>query len=359
MLLEHTCFGIDRSFKKKVRELEKEFDVPPIRCKTIRSFYYEINKRDNLVKILEQNDADFSDVKKIIVEHNYKNHNSKDILDAHKKSKEEKLGLSVDQIIKLNKENRNIKRIIDRLAKSKRKSKRTGKTRQVTPEELKTLYFVKNENFKLLRSFVKTKKEVRDIEPELFIKANFSNINPEELADVLRLLAMNRLSMPDKILISLFDKKINILKTIKVLSDAKKESLKTLTNMYPFFSDKDANKLANAYTVEGKNKLKTKLSSVLLKMNRLEDPADIYMKLVKSEGKGFKINLETIRDYIIYDFTPNIDKVSRVYQHARNNGLIIQYRQIAKLAEKEVDIEAFINAEIKNKKIKDEEKNRI
>ncbi len=348
LLKNYTCLDIKRDFKEEARELAIKLGVKKLECKTIRAIYHELNRKDAIVQLLENNEASFEEVKTIILEHDYKNHNYQELLAAHGRSKKERLGLDVKDIILLNLENRHIDRIIDRLVQSKERSRKNKNSRQVTLDELKTLYFTENQNIKILESYLKAKKDVKELAPELFIKAVFKGINPDDLADIQRILTKNKLKLPDKILMELFDKNINILKTIKILAEAKRDSTETVKRLFPIFSDAQADKFANDYTVEGKNKLKKSISATMLRMNLLEDPAEIYLKLVKSEGNGFKINLETIKDYILYDFTPNIDTISQVYQHARANGLKIKYDQLAKLSLSNIDIKAFVDAEIKS-----------
>ncbi len=349
LVSKYICYDVSRSFRKLAHELAIQSGNRKLDCDTIRAIYHEINRKDKIVKQLENGELEFEDVKTIILGYIYKNHSYNTLLDAHAKSKSEQLGLDVKDILKLNRENRNIKRIIDRLAESKANSKKQRNSRPVTLDELQTLYFANDENTKILKSYLAVVKEDNSVSPELFMKAVFKGIRPDTFANVLKVLAINKLKIPDKTLLELFDDKINILKTIKILSEAKSASVETVTKLYPDLSAEASENFANVYTIEGKNRLKKSISETILKMNLLLDPAEIYMSLIRSEGNGFKINLETINNYIKYDFEPDVNQISNVFRYARNKGIRIEYEQLATLARQEVDIKALIDAEIKSR----------
>jgi len=349
LLSNHICFDVDKTFVKTAHELTAANGLKRLDCKTITAIYNEITDRDNIVRALEKNEVNFEDVKTIILGYIYKYHTYNELVASYSKSKKEQLGLNVKDILKLNSENRDVEDFIKRLSESKKRAKALKTARAITLDELRAMYFPKDENLKILKNFINVRKENGEAAAELFIKAVFRGIKPETFADVTRMLAKHNLKIPDKTLFELFDDKINILKTIKTLTEAKKRSFETVKNLYPTFDDAAAEKFANVYTVEGKNRLKKTISDTVLSLGLLEDPAEIYLALVRSEGKGFKLNLETILDYIKYDFTQDIEKISDVYHYARDKGLHIEYQQLAKLAEQEIDIKALVDAEIKSR----------
>jgi hypothetical protein len=61
------------------------------------------------------------------------------------------------------------------------------------------------------------------------------------------------------------------------------------------------------------------------------------------------VNLETIDEYLGYEYEADINKVTASYLKARKNNLHIKYEQIAVLAQKKVDVEKFIDAQIKSR----------
>ena len=81
----------------------------------------------------------------------------------------------------------------------------------------------------------------------------------------------------------------------------------------------------------------------------LIDPVNLYYKLIKSDGQGFKITLHTIKNFLSFSFLPDIDMIAESYLIARQNGLYITFQQLAKLAEKNIDVRSFIDAQIKSR----------
>ncbi len=263
------------------------------------------------------------------------------VIKAFIKAKKAKVEISLEKIIELYDNNANIEDIVKRLISKQKKGDSTS------VEELMYDFFENMEDEKILRTFIKTQKDEDLLKPDQLIKAFYSNINIEKFVDVIKILKKQNLQIPDDIIFETLDDNINIIKLIKILSAAKIESLKEL-NKLNFFTEKEINTLANTYIIQGKFEFKTGLNNMLIKKGILQDPSQLYLKLIKSTEKGFKVNYEMLKPYLSFDFKPQIGKVINTYLNARTRGLYITLEQMAELAEENVDIENFIDAQIKS-----------
>ncbi|MEA2041011.1 MAG: hypothetical protein U9N85_00475 [Bacteroidota bacterium] len=260
------------------------------------------------------------------------------LIEAKKKG----LEIKSDEIKALYDKNKPISKIIKALVTASKKDT------DLKIEDVKTLFYNdKKVGKQFIKQFAKTKKHFPTLTSAQFNSIYFKNISVNEFYNISKLLNQENLQIPFFKLTELIETKSNIIKTILILSDAKKASEQELQK-YNYFSTAQISELANTYVIEGKNKFKTELSKSLLNELVLVDPVSLYFKLTRSAGKGFKITLETIKDYLSFDYKADIGKVTDSYLNARQNNLTIKYDQLAQLAQQEVDVEEFIEAQIKS-----------
>ncbi len=250
--------------------------------------------------------------------------------------------LSIDELIKLQSEGYNAENI----AKVLLRAKKGGLN--INADQIKKLFYSQQTNEELLAQFVTIKKQFPSIRSKDIKTAFMKNINLHKMVNVTNLLNSEDIKLPYNVFIDLLKDDINIVKAIRILSQAKKNSVKELKK-HKLFNDRLNNRLANVYTIEGKERFKKVLSMSILEKNFLIDPVKLYYKLVKSEEQGFKITLHTIREFLSFSFTPDIDMITESYLIARQKGLYITFQQLAKLAEKNIDVRSFIDAQIKSR----------
>ena len=216
-------------------------------------------------------------------------------------------------------------------------------------DDIETIFY-SNKKFgeKIISIYAKTKKQYPIINAAQFKSLILSNIDPNEFYKVVELLKKKEIDIPFNILSELLKRRINILKTIILLDEAKKSCITELSKYNDMFSEKEIAKLSNIYVVEGKEKFKKELSMSLLNAQIVKDPVSLYFKLTRSEGKGFKVTLDTLNDFLGFEYNADIGKVTNSYLNARQNNLHIKYQQIAKLAQENIDVEQFIDAQIKS-----------
>ncbi len=273
-----------------------------------------------------------------------------ELTDAFFKAKSRNLNLSSEDILKLYEQGKPVSKIVNALIKADRHNL------DLEISDISTLWYNdKQYGEKLTSLYVKIKKKDTDIKPIHLKLLVFNEINPEDFLQVTSMLKAKDLDIPFEKLINLLKKQINIIKAIKILSKAKKscnevfkkhEKLKA----HGGFSDEEINRLSNIYIIEGKEKFKKALNKSLIYNNLYIDPVELYYDLTRSDGKGFKMNLEMIINYLGFEYKADIDNVTDAYLNARKNKLHIKYSQLAKMAEKGIDVKSFINAQIKNKK---------
>jgi hypothetical protein len=259
------------------------------------------------------------------------------------KAKKNDLDISAENLIKLYGDKKAIPKIVDGLILAA-KNDLTLKI-----DDIKTIFYDKKKfGDKVIELYIKSKREYPKLSPTKFRSLIHANIDLNEFLKVAQLLNSKNLYIPFPILSELLSKRINIIKTIIILSKAKESCISELQK-HQLFSDKDTDRLSNIYIVEGKQKFKKALSKSLLYEQLPVDPVNLYYDLTRSEGKGFKVNLETIDEYLGYEYEADINKVTASYLKARKNNLHIKYEQIAVLAQKKVDVEKFIDAQIKSR----------
>jgi len=257
------------------------------------------------------------------------------------KTKNSDVKFTVDDLIKLYKADRNLKKITEYLVKAKDEGV------VISADEIKTLFYNKEEYNKILNYYITCKEEDLEINVNQIKVLFLKNIDIQKAISVLRTLKIYHLKVPFETLLTLLDEKINITKCIRILRKAKEACFDDLKKE-EIFDDATCNQLANTYVIGGKDKFKIQLSNNIVNTNRLIDPADLYHKLMTKESKGFKVTLETIKDYIHFDFVADIDEITKAYLKARTSGLRIEYKQLARLAEISVDVHEFVDAKIKS-----------
>jgi uncharacterized protein YqfA (UPF0365 family) len=266
----------------------------------------------------------------------------KELITLYVKAKKAKINITPEEIIEIYKLNKNISKVFNAIIEAKKIGV------NLTTDQVKTLFYNKSDNEKILDLFIKSKKFGENITAQQITTAFFSNINIEKFINIKTLIAKYQLEIPENILFDMLHEKTNIIKTVEILSKSKEECKEELMKLN-FFSDKEADTLANTYIISGKEKFKKGLEDHLLKKTLLKDPAEIYLNLVKAPNNSFKYNFENIKPYLSFDFTANIDTLLQTYLKARKEGLHIKLEQIAEMAVKKVDVEKFFEAEIKNK----------
>jgi hypothetical protein len=258
------------------------------------------------------------------------------------KARRNDLDISAEDLTKLYKNQKNIPKIIDSLIVAAKNE------HPLKIADIKTIFYSKKDfGDRVVDLYIKSKREYPKLSPEKFKSLIHANIDLNEFLKVAQLLNTKKLYIPFAILSELLSKRINIIKTIIILSKAKESCIAELQKQQ-LFSDDETERLSNIYVTEGKEKFKKALSKSLLNEQLPVDPVNLYYDLTRSEGKGFKVNLETIDEYLGYEYKADINKVTGSYLKARKNNLHIKYEQIAVLAQKNVDVEKFIDAQIKS-----------
>lgn len=311
----------------------------------IFEMFYEVEHKISFVKAITQAEksnihVDIKNANNLYINRK-ENPDYKEIISIYVKAKQAKLNIELEEIIDLYTKNRNVKKIVDEMIAEHKAGVK------VELKEHTTLFYNGNDNQKLLKLYISGKKVNSDITPEQLSTAFFKNIPLEKFINTQVLLKKNELVIPDKIIFELLSDNINIIKLIEILSRAKTESINELQK-HNLFEPNEAKKLANTYIVEGKEKFKKQLDEILINKNILKDPAHLYMKLIKSTDKGFKFNLEILKPYLTFDFKPQLDEIVETFLNARTNGLHITLEQLVGLAQNEVDIKNFIDAQIKS-----------
>lgn len=337
--------GIPLSFFKLMQKLRRNEGVM-MTFSDIEELYFDIDKKSDFLSTLSRANKfgvniSVADAKRIFSIRNSPDTSFQQLIELLTEAKKADIKLTVDELIKIYSEGRDINQIIRRVVRLKKEGYKAN------PNDIKSVFYGNGQATKLLENFIKSKK----INPEITssqIKSVFVNgSQPEKFYNVIKLLKKENISVPFHILLNLMKEDTNIIKGVKILSKAKKSTLGELS-LYKHFDEDTNNKLSNIYVIEGKEKFKKSLSNELIKRGIMIDPAEMYDELVKSENNGFKVNLETIKDYLSFHFRPGITEITDSYLKARNNNLYVTYKQLAQLAEKEIDVKQFVDAQIKS-----------
>jgi hypothetical protein len=237
------------------------------------------------------------------------------------------------------------KKNIDKIIAALLKAKKEGIT--LSQKDIQNVFYSETDRQKLINALTLVRQEGIDLNIHQLKVIFLKNIKLNKFIHVKKVLKKSDLDISFSKLTEILSKNLNITKCIEILSKSKKSSAEELFKL-GLFKFEQVQKLANVYAVEGKEKFKQKLSETILENGLSEDPKRIYDKLIKSKGDAFKINLEHIKNYISYDFEPDIDEINTTYIKARNHDLQIYYEQIVELAKKKVKISEFIDAQIKS-----------
>ncbi len=317
-----------------------------ISCSDISEMYFDIENKSKLFgSHIKANKAtvnlSLQDAKRIYAERKGTGSNFEALIDYLIKTKKHDVKFSVDELIELYRNNRNLAKITDGLIKAKAEGV------NLSGSEIKTLFYRKKEYEKILEYYITAKKEGLNLELTNIRVLFLKNIDIIKAINVSRTLKRENLRIPFKVLSELLEDKINVTKCIKILQKAKKSCIEDLLNEN-LFDEQVCENLANTYVILGKEKFKKEVSELIVNLNRLDDPAELYHKLVTKESYGFKITLEIIKEYLNFDFTADIDEITKAYLKARTNGLYITFEQLAKLAEVKVNVQEFVDAKIKS-----------
>jgi len=264
----------------------------------------------------------------------------KELVDSLIITKKAEQSFLLEDLLKLTKEKQNIKKITEAIISAKKDGI------IFSANEIKTLFYKDDSEYlNLTKQLSIAKSEDIELDAKQIKILYLKNISIQRAIEILRIAKQEELTLPFNILVNLLKDKINIIKCLKILSKAKKASYAELQNSGMFDSEVN-DLLANTYVIEGKEEFKKKLSDKILSNKKMLDPAEVYYSLVKSKSKGFKISLDTIQDYITFGYTSDLEKIHDSYLYARENGLYLSFKHLALLAEKNVDVLNFVNAQI-------------
>lgn len=336
--------------RKYIRSAKKKAWNNGIRitCNDIAELYFDIEKKSKLFESkIRANKAtvnlSLEDAKRIYAERKLPSSDYGKLIEFLIKTKKEDVKFTVDELIDLYRDDRNIKEITEALIKAKKEGI------IASASDIKTLFYYKDENKLLLEYFVISQKEGLGLASNNLKVLFLKNIDITKALNVLRSLKMLKLQVPFPILVELLDEKVNVTKCMKILSKAKKVCKADMISLN-IFDDKISETLSNIYVIEGKDKFKKELSDVIVNTNRMFNPDEIYYDLVASESEGFKLSFEMFKKYIGFNFKADIEEIAKAYLKARKNGLYVTFNQLARLAELGVDVHSFVNAQINSVK---------
>lgn len=347
---------IQRLFKSdklnwfKVRKIQKQALKSGIELdkKDIKELYQDIDSQAGYIKLIIKAHKSGINKAETVISDFYKLRSRKDqslekLTEPLFKAKKKGLDLDADDILDLYKKDKPVPKIVDALVAA------AGEEQKISINEISTLWYNSKEyGREVIKLYSKSKKQYPTISASQYKILILRGINLEEFTKVSQMLKEKHLEIPFDILANLLNKRINIIKTIKILSKAKESCIREL-DRHKLFSENETNRLANIYVVEGKEKFKKALNKSLIFNQIFTDPVNLYYALTRSDGKGFKVNLETLSDYLGFEYDADINKVTGSYLKARKNKLHIKYEQIADMAQKKIDVERFIEAQIKSR----------